>query len=429
MSFDLTILGERSFKYESENKYSVKYIMESIEEGNLVSLELDELPESITAEWGLKLFLLPLSGSGFIDLDMSSDLGSMALSFVDNEKPFIEINNFPQKLRVDGFIDVTNLQGSITASKYFGQQTIINVPLIFDKWEIIGTIYINNGYGSASFNLPDSNSDYVSLGFDTNNNPLIGLGLAVYDLDLDKQVLYIAVDAIATDDLFLSFDYISAEIKNLRWSGRITELIDLEISIDYQGIGFDLLTSWTLGEHGLFVFEINKEILIDLNEIDLGEIKLDGIIGVYPGSKIKIEWDRGEIGYINIETDGIDFSPSIELNFLDKNSNEIFIFFSILLNPDCIMRFDWEWRQTGHFTVFTNDLIEDVHFEIGYNYNQNLDEFEYGFKITGSEINVIRTIQWDTDNGLIPRIWLLGDDPIPGNWDVWLLWQYEWFEV
>ena len=429
MSFDLTILGERSFKYESEKKYSVKYIMESIEEGNLISLELDELPESITAEWGLKLFLLPLSGSGFIDLDMSSDLGSMALSFVDNEKPFIEINNFPQKLRVDGFIDVPNLQGSIQASKYLGQKTIINIPLIFDKWEIIGTIYINNGYGAASFNLPDSNSDHVSLGFDTNNDPLLGLGLTVNDLDQNQQVLYIAVDAIATDDLFLSFDYISSEINNLQWSGRITELIDLEISIDYQGIGFNLATSWIVGEQGLFVFEINKEISIDLNQIDLGEIELDGKIGIYPGTILEVEWERGKIGYINIQTDGIELSPEIELNFLDKNSNEVFLFCSIIMNPNCILKFDWEWGETGYFTIFTNDIIEDVYIEIGYNYDQNLDEFKYGFKITGSDINVIRTIQWDTENGIIPRIWILGDDPIPGNWDVWLLWQYQWYEV
>ncbi|MEE8565698.1 MAG: hypothetical protein V3S79_04840 [Candidatus Thermoplasmatota archaeon] len=429
MSFDLTILGERSFKYESEKKYSVKYIMESIEEGNLINLELQELPEIIKAEWGLKLFLLSLSGSGFIDLDMSSDLGSMALSLADSEKPFIEINNFPQKLRVDGFIDVPNLQGSIQASKYLGQKTIINIPLIFDKWEIIGTIYINNGYGAASFNLPDSNSDHVSLGFDTNNDPLLGLGLTVNDLDQNQQVLYIAVDAIATDDLFLSFDYISSEINNLQWSGRITELIDLEISIDYQGIGFNLATSWIVGEQGLFVFEINKEISIDLNQIDLGEIELDGKIGIYPGTILEVEWERGKIGYINIQTDGIELSPEIELNFLDKNSNEVFLFCSIIMNPNCILKFDWEWGETGYFTIFTNDIIEDVYIEIGYNYDQNLDEFKYGFKITGSDINVIRTIQWDTENGIIPRIWILGDDPIPGNWDVWLLWQYQWYEV
>ena len=76
-----------------------------------------------------------------------------------------------------------------------------------------------------------------------------------------------------------------------------------------------------------------------------------------------------------------------------------------------------------------DDLIQNIHFEIGYNYDRDLDEFEYGFRLTGSDINVIRTIQWDTENGVIPRIWILGDDPIPGNWDVWLLWKYEWYEV
>ncbi len=429
MSFDLTILGERSFKYESENKYTVKYIMDSIDQGNLVSLELQDLPKKITAEWGLQLFLSALQGSGFIDLDMSDDLGKISLSLVNSENPFIEINNFPQKLRVDGFINVPNLQGSITASKYLGQQTTINVPLIFDKWEIIGTIFINNGYGYASFNLPDSQSDHVSLGFDTNNNPLLGIGLTINDLEQVQQILYVSVNAIATDDLFLSFDYISSEIKNLKLSGSITELLDLEISIDYQGIGFDFTTTWILGEQGIFSFEINNEISIDLNQIDIGDIILSGRIGVYPGTNIMVEWERGDIGYINIQTEGVEFSPEIELNFLDINSNEIFLFCSILLNPDCIFKFDWNWDETGHFTVFTNDLIQNINFEIGYNYDMDLDEFEYGFRLTGSDINVIRTIQWDTENGVIPRIWILGDDPIPGNWDVWLLWKYEWYEV
>ena len=84
----------------------------------------------------------------------------------------------------------------------------------FDKWEILTTIYFDNGYGSASFNLPDENSNFVSIGFDTNDNSLFGLGLALYDLELDKQVLEVRVDAIATDDLLISFNYISSEIDN-----------------------------------------------------------------------------------------------------------------------------------------------------------------------------------------------------------------------
>jgi hypothetical protein len=359
---------------------------------------------------------------------MSDDLGRMTLSQVNCEKPFIEIDNFPRKLRVDGFIDIPNLKGSVTASKYFGQTTSINIPLIFDKWEIIGTLNIYNGYGHASFNLPDDDSDFVSLGFDTDNNPLLGFELKVNNLELNQQVLYIGVDAIATDNFYLSFNYISSEIKNFQLHGKITELIDFFVLIDYKGIGFSLKSSWILGNKGLFAFESNKEILIDLNQIDLADIKLDGIIGVYPGTIIEIEWRRGKNGSIVFQSDGFDFSPEIELYFLDKNSNEFFLLCDIVLNKNCILKFDWDWDETGYFTVFTNDLIEDVQFEIGYNYDDNYDEFEYGFSITGSDINLIRTIQWDTENGIIPRIWVLGDD-LPGSWGVWLLWKYEWYEV
>ena len=428
MSFDLTILGERSFKYESERKYSVKYIMESIDGGNLVSLELDELPEIITANWGLNLFIQSLSINGFVDLDMSDDIGRIALSLVNSERPFIEIDNFPQKLRVDGFIDVINLKGSVSASKYLGPTTSINIPIIFDKWEIISSLNIYDGYGHASFNLPDANSDLVSLGFDTNNNPLLGIELIVNDLEIGQQVLYLAVDAIATDDFLLSFDYISSEISNFQWSGKITELIDFVVNIDYNGIGFNMTSSWIIGDQGLFIFEINRELSIELNQIEFGDIKLDGIIGVFPGSVVQIGWKRGNIGHIVYQSEGIEFSPEIELNILDKNSNEFFVFCNLVLNKNCILKFEWNWAESGHFTVFTNNIIENVYFEIGYNFNDDIDEFEYGFRINGSNVNLIRTIQWDTENGVIPRIWVLGDD-LPGNWDVWLLWKYDWYEV
>jgi hypothetical protein len=429
MSFDLTILGERSFRYESDSRYSVKYIMDSIDEGNVISLELENLPKKITAEWGLKIFLLSLSGSSFVDLNMSDDLGRMALKLYDNEDPFIEINNFPQKLRVDSYIDIPSLQGSITTSKYSGDTTTINIPLKFDKWEIITTIYFDNGYGSASFNLPDENSNFVSIGFDTNDNSLFGLEFVLNNLELDKQVIEVRVDAIATDDLFLSFNYIASEIENLAWSGKITELIDFIISIDYEGIAFDLTGSWTIGDHGLFEIEINQDIAIYLDQVDYDNVILDGIIGLHPGTKIIVEWQRGDIGFFKIQIDGIDFTPEIQVIFYDKNSNEIFINSHIILNPNCILKFDWEWDDTGHFTIFTNNLIENVNFEVGYNFNQSNNEYEYGFKISNSEMNLIRTIQWDTENGFIPRIWILGDNPIPDSWDLWLLWKYEWYEV
>ena len=37
-----------------------------------------------------------------------------------------------------------------------------------------------------------------------------------------------------------------------------------------------------------------------------------------------------------------------------------------------------------------------------------------------------RTLKWDVAN---LRFWWLGDEPLPGQWDVWILWDYVWHEV
>ena len=380
MSFNLTILGERSFKYESDTRHSVTYIMDSVDdEGNLVKLELENLPQKITAEWGLNIFLLSLSSSGFIDLDMSSDVGRMTLSLYDSEIPFIEINNFPKKLRIDGFIDVPSLQGSITASKYSGTTTTINVPLNFNKWQIIGTININNGYGSASFNLPDTSSNHTSVGLDTNNNALFGLAFSVVDTETDIEVLYIGVDAIATDDLYISFDSEGSIIGNLDWSGKITELIDLVISVDFQGAALDISTSWTLGETGSFEIALNKDVEVIFSDIETDQLKLYGYVSLNEGRYVKFEWD---------------------------------------------------WGSTGYFMVFTNGPIgNELFLEIGYGSIQD-GIYQYGFKMEATDfLDLTRKVLWDTENDIIPRIWFLGDNGFPGNWDVWLLWNYVWYEV
>ena len=85
--------------------------------------------------------------------------------------------------------------------------------------------------------------------------------------------------------------------------------------------------------------------------------------------------------------------------------------------------------KTGHFTVFTNNLLEELFIDAGYNYDPSYNEYQYGFMVTASDVGIIRTIQWDTQDGHIPRFWVLGDNPFPNNWDVWLLWNYEWYEV
>ncbi len=429
MSFDLTILGERSFKYESDSQYSVTYMMDSVEEGELVRIELESLPKTVTAEWGLKVSLGSLTVSGLINLDMSSDLGRASVSLYGSDIPFMEIINFPQKLNISAFFDVTNLKGHIQANKFSSGTTTIDVPIRWDKWEITGSLYINNGFGYASFDLPDLSSNYVSVGLDTNGNSLFGLALSVVDTSLSKEMLSVGVGAVATDDFYVSFDYVGSEIQNFYFSGKITEVNNLEVSVDYSGINLYLTSSWAIGQGGSFELGVNKDLIIDLSNLELGNTKINGAIGLYEGGNIRFEWDRGQIGHFQITTEGISFNPEVELSLYDANSNKIFLAGNLVLNPRGIVKFDWEWGQTGHFTVFTNNFLEELFINVGYNFSLADNEYQYGFKVTATDVNLIRTIQWDTQDGHMPRFWVLGDNPLPGDWDVWLLWNYKWYEV
>lgn len=379
MAFDLTVLGERSFKYESDSVYDVTYIADSVQEGNLVTLELTDLPKEMIVRWGLWISLLSQTAKGLIDLDMSSDISRVALSLYGSEKPFIEIANFPQKLRLDGYLDIPNLRGYVSATKYSGASTTISVPLRYDKWEVTGTLTLYNGYGYTSFDLPSEGNNHVALGLDTNDTALFGITLSVFDTELEKEVLSVDVDAIATDDLFISFDCPGGAIENLQWSGRITELIDLIVSIDFQGAAFDLSGSWTVGESGFFELQLNTPVEVTFADIENNEFKLQGFISLNENSFVKIEW---------------------------------------------------EWGQTGYFMVYTREPIGDqLYFEVGYGAPQN-GVYQYGLKINATDFfDIKRTVMWDTENGQIPRIWILGDKPFPGEWDVWLLWNYEWYEV
>jgi hypothetical protein len=422
MNFDLTILGERKFLYESDRQHSVTYMMDDVQEGELVKVELESLPKRITAEWGLRVALSSWTVSGLIDLDMSSDVGRAAVSLFGSDTPFMEILNFPQHLDVSASLNIQALNGHVTANKASSGTTTINVPIRWDKWEITGTLYINNGYGHASFNLPDSSSDHVSVGLDTNGNSLFGLAVTVVDTSIPKQILHVSVDAVATDDLFVSFDYVGSEIQNFGFSGKITELIDLVVSVDFSGINLDLTGSWTLGEQGKFDLGVNEDIVIDLSQLELGNVKLSGEVGLYEGSSISLEWIRGETGKFWITTNGVGFSPRVELTMTDAGG-EIFFTGGIVLDPNCLIKFEWEWGSTGRFMVFTNGIIEEIDIEALY-HNQ------YGFKIDATNFeDFTRTVQWDTDTGGVPRIWFLGDSGFPGDWDVWLLWNYEWYEV
>jgi hypothetical protein len=379
MAFDLTILGERSFLYESDSTYDVTYLMDDVQEGNLVALALTDIPKKMTVSWGLTLRLLSLTAEGLIDLDMSSDISHASLFLFGSERPFMEISHFPSQLRLDASVDVPHLRGHVQASKYSNETTTITVPIRFNTWEITGVLELQNGYGKASFDLPSQDSSFVSVGLDTGGNRLFGLMLTIVNSTISKEVLSISVEAIATEELLISFTYEDDHVENLAWSGGITEIFDLIISLSYQGADFDIAGTWTVGESGFFELELNKPVEVTFADIENGQFKLSGFVSLNEHSYLKIEW---------------------------------------------------EWGPIGYFMVYTREPIgEELHFEIGYGALQN-SIYQYGFNITGTGfLDIKRTVMWDTESGQIPRIWVLGDNPFPGEWDVWLLWNYEWYEV
>ncbi len=423
MSFDLTVFGERSFKYEADRQYSVTYMVDSIQDGNLVKLDLKNLPLIMTVEWGLSIKLGAKTASGLIDLSMSSDIGEVSLSLYGSTTPFIRVTNFPKSIRLEGFIDVPNLNGYMRASKVSDATTTISVPVKFDKWLITGNLKIYNGYGQVSFNLPGSDGSQVGVSLDTDNNALLGLDVTVVDTQTSTQVLFVSVDAIATDNFLLSFDSSGGGISNFKISGMITKLIDITVNVHYQGLNFEISGTWELGQAGSFLIEASKTVDLKLDNIDAGGFIIYGSLLVNPGGYVKVEWQRGEKGYYIFSTQGI--LAEAEVTFGDKYSSNVYFNGKVTLVPGAIVKFDWDWSSTGHFMVFCN-LFEELDVEAYINYDSEQHEYQYGFKAHATDVMFTRTLKWDVSN---LRFWWLGDEPLPGQWDVSILWDYVWHDV
>ena len=424
MSFDLTILGERSFKYRSDRSYSVAYLMDSEQEGNLVKLELNDLPEQIDASWGLSINLGAKTASGFVNLDMDKDIGEVALSLYGSDKPFLTLAHFPRSLHLSGFIDIPNLRGDISAFMENDATTTLTIPISYDKWEITGNLKLNGGYGKVSFDLPSGGSNHISVGLDTNNGALFGIELSVVDTTTDVEVLTVSVQGIATDDLRLSFNNEGGQITDFAFNGMITKLIDLIVNVNFQGLNFDISGTWDLGDSSSLLIEVNQPVELNFDNFEAAGFVFDGSISLNPGSYLEMEWVRGDEGHFIIQSHNVE--AAADLTFGEKYSSNFYFYVNVVLAPHCVVNFDWEWGQIGHVMVFTN-LFEKLDFEVLYNYNPGEGGYQYGLEAHATDVGFTRTLQWDLVNGF--RFWWLGDEPLPNNWDVHLLWNYEWYDV
>lgn len=477
MAFDLTILGSREFLYTSDRPYNVTYALDSIQNGNLVTFQVLGLPEQIHASWGLQLGTFgDLAASSFAELNMSRDVKRLALYFFGNNKPFISLENFPRKLRFENAVDLRNGTGNITLIRGLDEVRVLNVSISHNdmvvtksfelknnfmqmKWEInllngtgffditrdsasvmtlstsiayknwtftkelelrnnhlelswdvnraqrtghillsrdaVGgsptlsfsithdgwilddTLQLNNSYLELFWELPTQGNTHAQLGLITGSKMLNN---TISVVDNAVELLHIGL-SIQTDDHFiLSWDYVNGHISNFNWSGKLLRLTNVDIAVNLIGDVFTVIADFTVGQAGSVELKFNKNVAVTFVDTQSESFKIHGNVSFYANRRLHISWELGE---------------------------------------------------SGHFTVYTYGQALGDWFSLEFGYDpQHAGNYKYGFRLTGQHfINITRTIQWYAQNGVLQRIWILGDQPIPGDWTLQVLWNSQWYTV
>ncbi len=478
MAFDLSILESREFLYESDRSYNISYALDSIQNGNLVSFMVGGLPERIHASWGLQLGTLgDLIASSYADLDMSQDVKCLSLSFFGNDHPFISLENFPRKLRFESGVNLLNGTGNITLIRGLDESRTLNVSILhkdmavtksfelknnflqmkwkidmvngtglfnvtrdsesvitlstiiqyknwtftkalelrnsnlelswavnrqqrtgqviltrdagtgapsvsfsiaYDGWILDDTLEFNNNYLEFYWQLPTQTNTHSELGLITAGGQMFHNVISV--VDNEDELFHIGFGIQTDDHYIISWDYINGKITNFEWSGKLFRLTDVDIGVNLAGE----------------VFTISADI------------------------------DVGQSGSVELQ-----FNKAVAVTFVDTASETFSIHGNVSINATRRLQLSWELGDTGHFTVYTfgQPIGNQFNLEVGYD-PQHTGNYKYGFKLTGDHfIQITRTIQWYSVNGTLVRIWILGDEPIPGDWTLQVLWNGQWYSV
>ncbi len=478
MGFDLTIIGSREFLYESDRPYNITYSLDSIQNGNLVTFLVESLPERIAASWGLQLGTLgDLAASSFAELDMSRDVKRLALSFFGNERPFISLESFPKKIRFESAVDLVNGTGNITLLRGLDEYRVLNISLQhknmvvtksfelknnfvqlrwridlaagtglfnitrdsesimtlstvieYNNWTFTKALELRNSHLEVSWNVNreqrtgevilsrDAGTGTPSLSFSiahdgwvldntlefrnnylrlywqlpTETNPHTELGLitaggqmfhnTISVVDNDVELFHLGFGIQTDDHYIISWDYINGQITNFQWSGRLLRLTDVDIGVNLAGESFTVSADIDVGESGTVELQFNKAVAVTFVDAASETFKIHGNVSINASRRLQLSWELGE---------------------------------------------------SGHFTVYTfgQPLGEQFSLEVGYD-PQHTGSYKYGFRLIGEHfIQITRTIQWYAVNGTLVRIWILGDEPIPGDWTLQVLWNGQWYPV
>ena len=483
MAFDLTILGVREFIYESDSTYDVTYSLDSEEEGNLVTFEVEKVPETIHAYWGIDLGeFADLNVSSYAELDMSQEVDRLALYFHGNEVPFIELDHFPRQLRFGSYIDVLSGKGNVTIHRDLQEDRIMNITGRLDEFTVTKMLELKNNYVQFSWDINlidgqgnieiirDSEStislstiityydwtftkttelknNYVQLAWDVNREER--RGNIIFQRDEsggDPSVTFsIAHDTWAiADTLEFKNHYIElywdlpddvdhhAEIGLYTGGDEIfyntISVLDDGLALLSFGIGLKtedhFFVSWDNIGGVISNFEWSGRIL-GISSLDLS-MNLPGDLFTIAGS-----WQIGESGGISLA-----INKEVTVNFVDIQTNRFDV--NGYISFDANRQLDVQWRfiegttsTNGFVRVSTNGdpLGEEASFQILFD-PQNQANYKYGVMLIAPDfLEANFNVSWYT-GGTFPIILIAGD--LPGNWqnwEKWLLWNYEWHEI
>jgi hypothetical protein len=417
-NFDLDPLDGK-FTYKASNKFSVGVVVNA--PGFVEKIKINNIPTQASFEWDVDASIVPgallkTEVSGFADLSMNSNLGSIVVYYPktteeDPDEAFLEVVDIPS-VRAGGtaklHIDIDNFQNSNNwiygkvyqtssssldrisvylqeiedpileltgfpssadgeAGLYWNQlrghakastsgTAGMNIEIEYGSFIIRDTLSLKPGFIRTDFKI--ANSGY--FGLDTSNEMVSNQ--LYFKNEASGDEIELNVGKVEADDFWLDW-YLdsSGNIKDIGFRGIIDTLRGLHLDLDYNGRLANVELDWVLGQTGHF------------------DIYLD------QGSDLTI--DFGE------------FVPSSDVYFMDG---------SITLSSQIDYDMSWQWKQgssvndPGHFTVNEHTVGPNIkHFDFEFTYND-----KYGVRVDLNNLEFYVDLEWWKGDRLLPYVWL-----------------------
>jgi hypothetical protein len=467
MNFDLTLFGSREFLYESDRTYDASYALDSIQNGNLLTIEAKSIPTRIDTTWGLDFHALSNhSLNAFLDINSSSEMAGLAITRADLQTPLINITHFPRLFHIESAIDLDNHQGNITVLRKLDEPHNVTMTMAFDNFTLTKSFLLMNQYICLAWDLDPANSTgFVTVSRDTNaslqfhtaisyqdwtfandltlSNPSISLSWAVNRASRQGHLVFTRDSNGGNPTLSTSLSYKTWKLQNtLELQNPQTDLYwDLATSDDPHAVinlttgGGELLTdTLAVSDNSLVILNISLGLKTD-NHLLLSWDNVGGQIQNFqwsgrilqlsslslavdlPGSLLTIQgsWQMGDGGSVHLA-----INKPVLVTFADVQTPRFQVLGYVSFAANRQMAIRWNFSDTGFLRVDTygQPLGDQAAFKILVD-PQNSGNYQYG--INASTANFLEAnfnISWNTQY-TIPYIWVAGQ--LPTNW--WTNWD------